>query len=276
VRRVLPNLILPLICCWIAFQPATARAQSADESEMSHPGYIDDVQEERTDPSHEVVIMPLPPLQGQSLMQQLVPDKLSKDFSKEFRNRFGTTEYEEVEYESNRFADVGENEGRLTPVNEFIALQESFGKYMLAKLADYHANEYLKNSSATRSVYDIKQKLSNVEVKDSSGYKYKMVYDIASNRLTVSMEKPKEVFHKSIDTTVGASAITTVRLGYDVDKTVLLKTEYGIQNDALTLQAKKTLTKSLGTTLTGQSFGKDQSVDVPAQNRVLLGLSWTD
>jgi len=268
-------LILELILAggWIAIQPMAAFAQ---EDTLSHPGYIDDVREERTDPSHEVVIMPLPDLGGPTLMQQIVPDKLEKDFSKEFRNRFGITEYEQVEYESNRFADVLENEGRLTPVNEYIALQESFGKYMLAKLADYHANDYLKNNSSTRAIYEVKQKISNVEIKDSAGYKYKLNYDIASNRLSLTMEKPKEAFHKSIDTTVGTNAITTVRLGYDVDKTVMLKSEYGIQNDGLTLQARKALAKSLATTLTGQAFGKDQPGGVPAQNRVLVGLSWTD
>lgn len=249
---------------------------SAEENEMGHPGYIDDVREERTDPSSEVIIMPLPELKAPVLMNEIVPEKLSKSFVQEFRNRFGMTEYEELAIQSNRFTDVGEDEGRLVPVNEYIAKQEAFGRYMLAKLADYHVNEYLKHSSNTRTIYEVKQKLSNIEVKSESGYKYKMSYDIASNRLALTMEKEKEVFHRSIDVNLGGTRVTTARFGYDVSKTITIKSDYAIEPEALTIQGRKALSPSLATTLTGQSFMKDQSSDTPKQDRVLVGLSWND
>ncbi len=279
VHSVIFGVIGGLCLCSTLQSEAYAQpySQAMDQdTELSHPGYIDDVREERADPSREVIIMPLPETRAPLFMDRLVPEKLSKSFVQEFRNRFGYTEYEQIEVESNRFTDVGESEGRLTPVNEYIAKQEAFGRYMMAKLADYHVNYYLKNNKNTRTIYEVKQKLSNIEVKDKSGYKYKMSYDIASNRLALVMEKDKEVFHRSIDTSLGGSRITSLRLGYDVSKTVTIKSDYGIENEAFTVQGRKALTSSLATTLTGQSFLKDQSVDVPKQERVLVGLSWND
>jgi hypothetical protein len=248
----------------------------ADDSDWAHGGYIDNVREERLDPSHEVVILPLPETRSSISMEQIVPEKLSRAFSQEFRNRFGYTEYEQVEFESNRFTEIGESQGRLIPVNEYITKQESFGRYMLAKLTDYHVNYYLKHNANTRTIYEVKQKLSNVEIQDQSGYKYKLAYDLASNRLALNMEKPNEVFHRSVDVNLGGSPVTTVRLGYDVSKTIAVKTDYAIEKEALTIQGRKVLAPTLATTLTGQSFKKDQSPDVPAQDRVLIGLSWTD
>ncbi len=267
-------LLLALFSVGVAV--SLSSVAQAEDLEYNHPGYIDDVRQERDDPSHEVVILPLAEINSPLLMEQIVPDQLSKSFVKEYRNRFGYTEYEQIAVESNRFADIGESEGRLTPVNEYITKQESFGRYMMAKLADYHVNYYLKHSSNTRKIYEVKQKLSNIEVKTESGYKYKLAYDIASNRLELKMQRDKEVFHRSIDTTLSSSRATTVRLGYDISKTVTVKTDYAIEPEVLTLQGKKALTAALATTLTGQSFRKDQSPDTPKQDRVLIGLSWND
>lgn len=267
--RNIALMVQVIIVALIAIMPV--RPVVAED--FSHPGYLSDVTDERYQVSREVVIVPpaeallaLPP-------PLILTEKMSKEFIHEFRYRFGFTEFEQLAFTSNRFVSGGEN-GRLMPVDEFIDKQHSFGKYMMRELMEYHVDSYLKGHRNTRVVYEVKEAISNVEVKAAGSYKLKFRYKISSNRLVVKLEKPNETFHQQLDANLDGTA-ATVRLGYDVSKTVRVNTDYSIADEIISLRGEKRLTASLVTSVTGQSFQKALGSD-PKQERILLGLGWND
>ena len=256
--------ILPLLLS----QGAWAAVESA------HPGYTYDVRGERDQITQEVVLPP--PLQRieTQLIDQIFTEKMSKEFSNEFRRRFGYTEFEQVQFTSNRYVQSMDS-GRLVSVDEFVAKQEEFGQFMGKELTEYHVDRYLRGGRNTRKIYEVKQKISNVEVKTASGYKVKIRYRLSSNRLTLNLQRPNEKFHKQVDMGLNGDS-PTVRLGYDLTQSVSLGTDLAVQDETLSLRAEKRLTASLRTSLTGQTYQKTASDGTPRQNRVLLGLSWSD
>lgn len=246
------------------------------EEEFVHPGYLDDVRDERFEITREVVIVPPAQPEPNHLVDKIFTERLTQKFRKEYHDRFGYTEFEQIELTSNRFEDIGGSNGRLLPVNQHIELQESYGKYLGRELVQYHVDNYLKSSPQTRAIYKAKEAISNVEVGTKEGYKYKMKYNLASNRLNISAEKPQEIIHKQVDIKMGGGRETVVRLGYDVSKTVKVGSDYSIENQILSLRGERRLTASLATSITGQQYNKDIDASTPKQNRVLLGLSWND
>jgi hypothetical protein len=267
-------LLLQLFALLVLLAPA-AKAWAADgDEEYPHPGYLDDVSEERFQVTHEVVIVPLSEQEGPRLMDKIFTQKMSREFSKEFRDRFGYTEFEQIQFTSNRFAE-SDGDSRLVPVNEYIDKQESFGNYMMKELADYHVNNYLKGSRATRQVYKVKEAISNVEVASASGYKFKFRYKIASNKMTFKIERPNELLHQQIDVN-GNGKNPTVRLSYDITKMSRVSSDYVIDDQIFSVRGERRLTETLATSITGQSYKKTLDASNPKQDRVLLGLSWND
>jgi hypothetical protein len=268
-----------IVAAIICFFAATGIAHAADMEDLEqHPGYLSDVGDERSDVSQEFIILPMPdPADKTKLIDQIFTQKLTNDLSKQYRTTFGYTEYEQVEYTSNRFVDVtSDDSNRLTPVNEYISLQNSYGKYMIRAIADYHVDNYLKNNHDLKTIYETKQKLSNMEYKTSSGQKIKVRYNIANGTTTVSMEKPEEKFHKSVDFQVGTSPNTVARMSYDFTKTVNVEQNYAYENQTYSLIAKRKLRANLSTSVTFQDFGKDVNTTTPKQTRLLFGVSWND
>jgi hypothetical protein len=204
----------------------------------------------------------------------MISQKLSQDFSREFRKRFGHSEFEQLEFTSNRFVETTEF-GRLVPVNEYIDKQKKFGQYIGKEFTEYQVDNYLKSSANTRTIYDVKEALSNVEVATKSGYKFKIKYKIASNRVIMKMQKPNQKIQNEVEMNFkGEDA--RIRLAYLATKTVRLETDYTVDDEITSLRAIKSLNPKLSTSITGQSFNKDVDAETPKQERILLGLTWND
>lgn len=259
------------------FGRVTFAANTQDED--SHPGYLSDVSEERGDPSHEFVIMPLTdPADKVKLIDKIFTEKLKLDLIKQYRETFGYTEYEQINNTSSRFTDAqSADSNRLTSTDDFLAKQNQFGNYMMKKMAEYHVDNYMKSNHDLKAVYETKQKLSNIEYKTSNGSKLKMRYDLASNTATFSLEKPEERFHKSIDVKLTSTAPNTIaRASYDITKVLRIESNYGIEQEISTLILSRRLAPNLMVSMTAQSLQKDIDALTPQQNRLLLGMSWND
>lgn len=259
--------------CLVVLLAVFDGAEAAAFEELVHPGYLSDVSGERNQVTKEVVIVPPVATTTADLTDQIFTEKMSQEFSREFRHRFGYTEFEQIEFTSNQYVETGVY-GRLITADENIKKQESFGQFMAKELAEYHIDNYLKSTPQTKQIYKAKEAISNVEVKAAGAYKFKMRYKLSSNRLMFRLTKPDERFHNQIDTKLGSNE-TTMRLSYDLTKSVLLGTDYTFENQVFAIRGEKRLTRTMSTSLVGQSF--PVAIDgEPKQDRVLLGLSWTD
>lgn len=103
-----------------------------------------------------------------------------------------------------------------------------------------------------------------------------MRYQLASNTATISLTKPNEKFHKSLDFQVGGQANTVLQLGYDLTHRVNLQTDLQFEDEILTFIASRNMGNNLSTNITLQSIAKDQNPYTPKQNLILVGLSWND
>ena len=250
-------------------------AVSTMANELSqHPGYVSNVEEERNQVREEVVITPLPNRIETDWSRDIFTEKMSKEFSHEFRYRFGFTEFEQLEFTSNRFVESSDS-GRLVPVNEFIEEQEDFGEFMIKELSEYHVDRYLRSRESTRVIYRTKEAISNVEVATASGYKFKMRYKLSSNRATFRFIKPGQRFHNELVTKLSGDE-TTLRFSYDLTKTIVVGTDYIFDDEIFAVRGSKQLTPKLSTSIVAQSYQKDLSAETPKQERILLGLSWFD
>ncbi len=242
------------------------------------PGYLSDVRGERNDPSVEFVIMPLPaPHVSTKLYNKIFTKKLKQDFINNYRKTFGYTEYEQIQSASNQYQNVESSvSDHFIPVDNYITEQRQFGQYMLNALVEYHVDNFFKHSKSLRKVYQVQKKLSHVEYKTKSGEKLQMRYQLASNTATISLTKPHEKFHKSLDFQVGGQANTVLQLGYDLTHRVNLQTDLQFEDEILTFIASRNMGNNLSTNITLQSIAKDQNPYTPKQNLILVGLSWND
>lgn len=245
----------------------------SEDAEFAHPGYIEDVADERLQVTREIVIVPYQEPVGVSVMDKIFTEKMTKEFSREFRYRFGYTEFEQLEFTSNRIVESSDS-GRQVQFEDYLEKQEDFGKYLAKELTEYHVDNYLKGNRSTRGIYKAKQAISNIQVNTEGGYKFKIRYKITTNRVQAQLEKPGEKFHKSVDTKLDGSE-AVVHLVYDVTKTVAVGTDSDVVNEMYALRGVKRLSPELSTSITAQSFTRDLG-DTPKQDRILLGLNWND
>ncbi len=256
---------------------------SADNSttgstDSSTSGYLSDVNGERADRSQEFVILPPPaPQETTKLYDKIFTDKLKENLVNNYRKTFGYTEYEQIQTASNQFGNAESDiSNRLLPMDQYIAEQQSFGRYMINAMAEYHLDNYFKHSSTMKQVYATQKKLSNVQYETASGAKLKVQYDLASSTATITFNKPHTKFHKTLDVQVGGTANTILRLGYDVNHRVNVESDVQFEDEIVTLTANRHLEGNFNTNVSLQSINKDQDIYTPKQNRILVGLSWND
>src|SRR6185437_2710080 len=96
-----------------------------------------------------------------------------------------------------------------------------------------------------------------IEYKTESGQKVKVRYNLANNTATISLEKPNEHFHKSLDVQFSNSADTILRLSYDYTKKVSFESDSDVQNAIFTLIATRHIRSNLSANITMQSYQKD-------------------
>lgn len=257
---------------------STGNSTSSTSTDGTAPGYLSDVSGERADRSQEFVILPPPaPQETTKLYDKIFTDKLKENLINNYRKTFGYTEYEQIQTASNQFGSAESDiSNRLLPMDQYIAEQQSFGRYMINAMAEYHLDNYFKHSATMKQVYAAQKKISNVQYQTASGAKLKVQYDLASSTATVTFNKPHSKFHKALDVQVGGTANTILRLGYDVNHRVNLESDVQFEDEIVTLTANRHLEGNFNTNVSLQSINKDQDIYTPKQNRILVGLSWND
>jgi hypothetical protein len=265
---------------WVAMASFALDLQSAAAA-SPHPGYLEDVAAERRQSSKEIVIA-FPPeviTNPVTVQSQIFNERLTKEFQKEYRDRFGSSEFEQLSLVSNRFIEFGSGvSGRLVDFDEHISQQEKFGRYMSKELTEYHLDRYFRDNRATRPVYNVKKAISDVQVPVAGSYKFRFRYKLSSNSMDLSFQKPKEVFHNRLRLEWdGVRAVETavLMLGYDVSKELAVNIDHTIEKDIYSAGVIRKLTPSLASSLRYQIYKQDFQ-GTPAQDRVLLGLSWAD
>ncbi len=261
---------------------ASAQAEFAIAS-GARPGYLSSVSRERELRDVEIVIVSPPPKENSA--RPFVSQKLTKEFQAQYETRFGRSEVERNYNASNRFTFYEYPGGLVESQQAHAARQRKFGEFMFRRLTEHHVDQYAKSNPDFRPVYELKDKIANVNVQVRKGYKLRFKYSYSGNFLDVRLENPYEVDTKvsfQMGNGFGASAVerTIFSLAYGYSKLVTLSAFYEIdQEDSTTFLASRKLSQTLSATLTAAHdvpVDRDEWRTSPRQDLILVGLAWTE
>lgn len=269
-----------LLVLWCFFAP---RALWANSVPGQHPGYLSEVSRERTQKIDEMVLVP--PREPEVIAKPLVDDRLTKEFQSQYRLKFGQTETE-VNYNSaNRYTFYDYPGGRQETILSHNDRQRDFGEFMMRRLAEHHVDQYAKSNPDIRPVYELKDRISNLDVQVRQGYKVRFKYSYSGNFLEVKLENPYEIGSKvtlQMQDSVGPSRVekTIFNLAYPVSKVTTVQLFHELDDGVGSkVVGSRKLTESLSTNITAtHNTVVDPDAVQPSQRHdlVLWGFAWTE
>ena len=272
-------VLLPL--AWL-FATSVFAAESGDHRSTygAHHGYLFEVSEEKNRRDLEMVLLEKPKAGAPELKEVIFDEKLSREFQSQYAYRFGTSAAEQT------FNSVSRNEnfefsGEKVTVQEYRTKQRQFGEYMGRRLTEHHVDDWAKNDPSIRPIYEVKDKVSNVNVKTKAGYKYSWQYSFSGNYMDFKVENPFKIETKvTLQMSPGkfgpsSPEETIYSLGYQLTKRVKVTTLYREQDGVYQLVGTRQLTPRMSGSLSG-SIDDQRSGPTVQQNLFLVGLSWRD
>lgn len=233
---------------------------------QAHPGYLSTVGGERYRVAKEVLIVPPQEDEGPSLHEQIFDEEITEDITRRYEDKFGRTraqQYTDLSittrfYADERFPDINRT------IEENQEEQRKFGNFFIKRLVEHHVDNYVKTNPKTRPVYELKEKVSNLNVTVKDQYKLRFKYSLSSGDTDIYLKNPYDLENRI---SIRGSDETAIVLGYPISKTIRLKADYIIENSHSILSAVKRLNGGWTTSIT--STNNDE------ENKVLWGFSWS-
>lgn len=157
---------------------------------FAHPGYLQDITEERDSRFYEIFLFATPPPAKRDLRAVIFNPALSFEFKNKYRERFGQIDTESIVYQPTKFSVLDENRGAVLWVEQSQEQRRSFGEYMVKRLIEWHLDNYFKTDPTMRPVYELKEKLSNVQVEVTPTSKLNLRYNLSDNTADLILENP--------------------------------------------------------------------------------------
>lgn len=270
---------LPFIVLILHSFSASAEAVAAYGA---RPGYLSSVTKEREQREVEIIILPPPPSDSSTLLARpLVDQRLTREFQTQYELKFGRTDVERNYNLLNRVTVFEYPGGRAESVEAHARRQRQFGEFMIRRLTEHHVDQYAKNNPDVRPLYEMKDRLANVDLKVKQGYKIKFKYSYSGNTLDARLETPYSLGTKVTFVMGGGRVERTIySITYPYSKFVTLSAFHEIDNHASTsFVCSHVLTKTLSATLTASQavpVERDRWETSPRQDLILIGLSWTE
>ncbi|HMN68825.1 MAG TPA: hypothetical protein PKC28_09840 [Bdellovibrionales bacterium] len=267
------SLFLALtVWCSAAF--AVEDAADPSSGFGNHYGYTFNVQEERDKRDLEMVMIDEPAPLGPPISEKIFNEKLSKDFQTQYQYRFGLTPIEQAINAGGPTEEYNYSTGDNATVIDRAKKQEQFGEYMARKLIEYHVDDWARNDPDFRPVYAVKDKISNVNMQVSKGYKFKWKYNFAGPYMDFRLENPYDVDMKlrvEMSGVVSEPNEYIFSFSYRATKKVHLTTEYRHEDGLYQFIVTRALAPNMSMSL---STLTDTRMEGPSVNQDLVMLSW--
>jgi hypothetical protein len=235
-------------------------------------GYIWDVESEKVAEPAVPMTLVVPPADDRVDWQgKIFNPQLTKEFERRYREAFGYSEAEQsTAIYMNSVVSFQTQEGFSTSATEINKAQTSFGNFMINRLIEYHADNFFKSSKSLAPVYQLKERLSKVEVEVRPGYSITANYSLSANVVDVNFKNPY----------VGSKAVydlghdeLTISIGRLLTPTVVIENVTLIRDAINKVILRKQLTAMLSTDLLYSTyFDLGRTV---RQNLELIGLRYT-
>lgn len=214
-----------------------------------HQGYVDSTLAERGDQSTDLQLMAPPASTGPELRELIFNEKLSKEFTEKYEDKFGRTDAERIYNAPNRTTYYNDVWYRGSP-EEYTEERRKFGDYMIKRLVEFHMDDFMQHNPNGRSLYELKEKVSNVNVKVQS-FQFDMRYEIAGNTADLIVKNPylktAKVRLQMNPGALGPGQIdeTIITIGTDITRTISFESFYSLPLNNISFVSRKALTPAL-------------------------------
>lgn len=239
--------IVKALCLAAALIGCATTARARDF--RPHNGYVDSTLEERGEQASDLQILVAPAPLHPPLNEIIFNETLSKEFTEKYEDKFGRTDAERIYNAPNRTTYYNDVWYQGSP-QDYSEDRKKFGDYMLKRLAEYHVDDFMRNNPNGRSLYELKEKVSNVNVKVQS-FQFDMRYEIAGNTADLVVKNPylktAKVRLQMNPGALGPGQIdeTIVTVGTDVTRTISFETYYSLPLNNVSFVARKVLAPNL-------------------------------
>ncbi|MGE0634494.1 MAG: hypothetical protein AB7O96_18910 [Pseudobdellovibrionaceae bacterium] len=265
---------LILIIAMVAMMGVTNSRAHAEGSE--YRGYTSDIRSEKKERFYEVFLLLAPRApQDQMLKDRIFDSKLSKEFVDRYDRKFGSSNSERLIKNPEHFEFYDTRQGLYIDAQEYTEQQRSFGEYMIRRLTEYHLDNYAKSKPEVRPVYDLKEKLSKVEVKVAPGVSLDAKYSVSGNFIDLKLANSyvdTRVIHEFSASTYEKPETRLVMTYTFSPKTQFEATLLGADGIA-SLTAKRSLTKTASGSLTASTYTYRGGY-TEREHRVAGGIGW--
>ncbi|HEX4924251.1 MAG TPA: hypothetical protein VFV50_09195 [Bdellovibrionales bacterium] len=262
----------------VAIGPKASAAEA--RLEPLPEGYIRSLQDEKEEPEPaNVVLVPKPaPMSSIPLSDVIFDQKLKKEFTDVYREKFGYTEAERNLGLPLLYVENGIAQGRSIESERARAERRAFAEYMFRRLAEHHMDGYFRSDPNLKGVWELKERISNVEVKVSENFSLMTIYSYSGNFITVNANNPYvnvRLRYEMNPSSFGPSEMveTGVSLAKQITRSVHLETHYKIRDGVFSIIGEKWLAPAMKTTLQGSTDTLEAGT-VPQENKVLAGFAY--
>ncbi len=246
-----------------------------------HPGYLSSVEDERYQIISEMVAIPLPPPSSKPLLEIIFDDRLTREFRTKYEDKFGRSQAHRDVIAPNKFDEYQLGNGQSVSLLEDRRQKQRFGEYMFRRLSEHHIDLFMKSKPEMRTVYELKDRISKVNVQVAKSYKLKIDYSFSGNFIDFRLDNPLDLDSRirmqMNDGGFGPSKPTEIiySLGWQALSNLSLSTFYHQLDGKMTVVAARSLAPSLVATLTGARYWGDKPQDKDRQDLLLLGFTVT-
>jgi len=153
-------------------------------SESSQELYTQNIHQERDSQFKEIILTP-PRIQSSTNFNKFIfNDELSKEFKRQYQERF-QTQWQQSEITLQEIFTAYNNR-----VVQESQRRREFAEYIMKRLTEHHVDKYVQSDPSMKTIYEVKEKLQNVEVKVNKEIKVNLNYSLSGNILEVKFENP--------------------------------------------------------------------------------------
>jgi hypothetical protein len=167
-----------------------SRVYASNEKSRISEDYISNIALEREQQFYEIFLISAEPPKDSDLKEVIFNKQLSAEFKYKYQEKFGQLDTESIIYQPTKFSVLDENRGAIQSVENTNAKRKAFGEYMVKRLSEWHIDNYFKTDPTMRPVYELKEKLSNVEVQVTKQTKINIQYSLSDNEADIVIDNP--------------------------------------------------------------------------------------
>lgn len=271
------------------------RAFSIPLTYGSKDGYTYDIVKERHTLVYEIPLVTRPKSDQVSLKKIIFVPRLTKEFKERYEQSFGYSDIQRNFAAPNQYAEQEYQPGVWVTPEEDQEKRQAFGNYIVKRLTEHHVDEYFKSNPSVRPIYELKEKISKVDLEVKKGYKVHMRYSYSGNYLNLKIDNPYDVQSRITlemnPDKVGPAEINETRLyfAYNLNPITTVSTDYTINDGDVSLIGSRYLGNNLVATITGIAdvksggsidntlkFTSDNEPEIEGEKKILIGLTWSN